>query len=213
LCNPLFLSHGKHAQCTNSELTAGKIDNETHISTQQPKAEEQARLPRTDEIQGWTQSAIAPARQRKTQAYRQRRVSRARDGTAIPVRQTLRRAEILRGKEEFNRVFSSGRKINGKIIKSSVLMESGSGAQNSPLVRAGFAVPKDLKRAVDRNRVKRLMRESYRRNKEMVVNRCAELSTKMEIVFLYLHPARAVKRLPTYSEVETDIKLVLSRVI
>jgi len=69
----------------------------------------------------------------------------------------LPKNEILRGRANFNNVFKNGEWISGKY--SSVLyVESDSR-------KIGFVVSKNIKKAVIRNRQKRLLREIYRLNK------------------------------------------------
>ena len=69
----------------------------------------------------------------------------------------------LKRPDEFRRVFSS-KKRSGD---SSLLLIARS--NESDVARLGLAVPKKhIHRAVDRNRVKRLIRESFRTNKDQL---------------------------------------------
>jgi ribonuclease P protein component len=77
------------------------------------------------------------------------------DGVRID--QRLPKAEILRKTSDFNEVFEKGRPWNGKFVKC-LFVKS-----NRRLV--GFVVSKRFGNAVKRNRLKRLMREVYRRNR------------------------------------------------
>ncbi len=73
-------------------------------------------------------------------------------------RETLKKQEILRGKDSFKEVFEKGEKLKGKWVVIFVVS-----AQQAQM---GIAVSKKYRRAVDRNRIKRLIREIYRKNKE-----------------------------------------------
>jgi len=126
------------------------------------------------------------------------------------VRQTLRRSEILRGKESLRSVFSSGKKSGGKFVKSYSLRVAP--REDLPSVRTAFVVPGKVKRAVDRNRLKRLMRESFRRRKELLFRHCEEFSVALDLVFLCLPPAKGA-RLPSFLQIDTDITSLLEKII
>ena len=59
---------------------------------------------------------------------------------------------------------------------------------------------KRFKRAVKRNRVKRLIREAYRLNKKEFIDFAIQSGKSFDIAFLYLK-----SELPTYSEIEKSI--------
>ena len=64
-----------------------------------------------------------------------------------------------------------------------------------------ISVPKKrFKRAVKRNRIKRLVRESYRLNKHDLISFLSEKEKSIQIAFLYVSD-----KLPDYKEVEQSI--------
>ena len=71
----------------------------------------------------------------------------------------LSKKEIFRGKKDFNAVHSRGRSF---VNRAMVLLVVNDERYNG---KVGFAAGKKLGGAVVRNRVKRLMREAYRLNK------------------------------------------------
>ena len=76
----------------------------------------------------------------------------------------------------------------------------------SPL-QAGFTVStKNFKKAVDRNRVKRLMRESYRLNKHTLTDTLKNTSTQMAVFFIYTG-----NEIPKYADVNEKILKALLR--
>ena len=79
----------------------------------------------------------------------------------------LSKREIFRGKHDFNAVHSRGRAFaNHAMVLLVVHDERYNG-------KVGFAAGKKLGGAVVRNRVKRLMREAYRLNKNSLHRDCA----------------------------------------
>ena len=79
----------------------------------------------------------------------------------------LKKSEIFRGKHDFNAVHNRGKSFaNHALVLLVVRDEQFNG-------KVGFAAGKKLGGAVVRNRVKRLMREAYRLNKNSLRRDCA----------------------------------------
>ena len=78
----------------------------------------------------------------------------------------LNKSEILRGKKDFNAVHNRGKSFaNHALVLLVVRDEQFNG-------KVGFAAGKKLGGAVVRNRVKRLLREAYRLNKNFLRRDC-----------------------------------------
>lgn len=109
--------------------------------------------------------------------------------------------ERLKSKKLFEQVFQDGKSLKQYPLKLIYLRAE---LTEDVKCQAGMAVPKRrIRKAVKRNRIKRLMREAYRLNKEPIFNK---ILGNYALLFLYLG-----KEDPEYSEVEGSIKTLLLR--
>ncbi len=117
--------------------------------------------------------------------------------------QDLKRAEILKSKIKLDLVFKEGNSITQfpiKCIFKKIDLE-----QNSEKIQVGFSVPKRLfKKAVDRNLLKRRLREAYRRNKQILKDPIEQKDKQLLLFLIYL----ANKPL-SYQDIEDKIVLIL----
>lgn len=108
--------------------------------------------------------------------------------------------EKLKSKKQITQLFEQGKTITVYPLKLIYLQVNGQDAK----IQAGVAVPKkNFKSAVDRNRIKRLLRESYRLNKAVVFN-----NTQGEFAFLFLYLG---KETPSFKEVDGKMKSLLQK--
>lgn len=117
------------------------------------------------------------------------------------MRFTFPKKEKLKSKKLIEQLFVKGKSISSYPIKLIYLKVE------LPLdvpIQAGVTVPKkNFKSAVKRNRIKRLLRESYRLNKAAVFN---NREGTFAFLFLYLG-----KEMPTSQQVEAQMKSVLEK--
>lgn len=74
-------------------------------------------------------------------------------------------------------------------------------------LQAGFGVSsRHFKRAVDRNRIKRLSREAYRLQKQVLLDRLLEKERRMAVFFVFTG-----KELPDFATVSRQIGVALQK--
>ena len=112
----------------------------------------------------------------------------------------------LKGVKSFDLLFEKGKRHWASPFEAIVLEVAYD--EMAPL-KVGFAAPKrKLKKATDRNRMKRLMRESFRLNKSSLVNLCNE--QKRGLLLLFISQCNSIVEFPKTQE---KIKLLLQRLI
>ena len=98
------------------------------------------------------------------------------------MRFTFKKHEHLKRKKTFAALFTSGKKV--KRFPLLMVFTTTNNPEESP-VQAGFSVSKRrFKHAVDRNRIKRQMREAYRLSKPVLH---VKSGAHVALVFIYIH--------------------------
>lgn len=117
------------------------------------------------------------------------------------MRATFGKAEKLKSKKLIEQVFAEGRVIKIFPIK---LIYVPAKFEDQVVAKAGVSVgKKNFKRAVDRNRIKRLLREAYRLNKNSYFN---NIPTQYALMFMYIG-----KEKPEFAEIDKKMKLLLKK--
>lgn len=112
---------------------------------------------------------------------------------------TFPKSEKLCSKIRISSLFRSGNKV--KKFPMVLLYQYADDLDNSQI---GFSVPKrNFKKAVDRNRIKRQLREIYRLNKQNI----AEITDRKMAMFLIFNS----NKMPDYKELEKNFMLLLER--
>ena len=110
------------------------------------------------------------------------------------------KSEKLKSRKTIELLFEEGKSVSKHPIK--LFFTS---LEDSPKTQAGFAVPKrSFNKAVDRNRIKRQLRESYRLQKHLLKN---EGGLKFALMFLYI----GRDKLP-YDTIESAMKTILKKI-
>jgi len=98
-------------------------------------------------------------------------------------RKTLSRKERIKNSNEISTLIREGQAFFLHPFKVYYILGTDSSKFES---RVAFSVPKKkFSKASDRNRLKRIMRESYRLQKELLHTHLANKSQKIDLVFIY----------------------------
>ncbi|NDV78518.1 ribonuclease P protein component [Dysgonomonas sp. 511] len=127
------------------------------------------------------------------------------DKTILATRNTFEKRERLCSKKSNDRLFASGKSFISYPLRIVYFMHDGEGNTQSSRASVLISVSKKkFKRAVKRNRVKRLIRESYRLNKHDFVYKLDSCNKYIDIAFLYLK-----NELPEFAEVQKAMQKAL----
>lgn len=123
------------------------------------------------------------------------------------MRQTLRKLDILSAGKRFREISFRGNKIVGKTLFCSYCAWT-AGERENPHIRVGFSVSSKIRNAVSRNRLKRLMREAYRRMKLQTLEHVLDRKMVIEAVFT----SAPAEPMPSYNEVYNEMNSILQRI-
>ena len=112
-------------------------------------------------------------------------------------------SERLKSREVFARLATEGASMRA----GSFRLRSLDADLNGPPFQVAFTVPKRfMKRAVDRNRIKRLMRESFRQLRPELYEAMEVQGKKASFLFVYQG-----RQLPTSTQVAATMKTLVTR--
>lgn len=110
----------------------------------------------------------------------------------------------LKSKKKIDLLFSKGKSINAFPIRAIYFSTK---ELNDMSVNTGVSVPKKkIKLAVNRNLLKRRMREAYRLNNQALKNQLKGKEEGLDLMFVYTS-----KQISSYKEIEDKIKVILAR--
>jgi ribonuclease P protein component len=122
---------------------------------------------------------------------------------------TLGRQERLKSRKLIERVFREGKSFALFPFRVFYLPVKSPLSAGQPSLQAGFgASARNFKKAVDRNRIKRLTREAYRLQKQDLQDRLKEKGQALAIFFVYTG-----KDLPGAAALTEKIGLALQRLV
>ena len=122
------------------------------------------------------------------------------------MQESFKKEERLKKKKLIAQLFNDGKSLKAFPLKLTYLKME----HDSPFkILAGVSVPKkNFKKAVDRNKIKRLVREGYRINKPNLYNYLTSHNKKMLIGLVYIG-----ETILPYQEVKRKLILILQRLI
>jgi len=124
---------------------------------------------------------------------------------AIAIRHTLGKDERLKSRKLIEQLFKGG---NSFSIAPLRILYSVAALTPTPL-QAGFSVSsKKFKRAVDRNRIKRLLREAYRLQKHPLQLLLKENNKHLILFFIYTG-----RELPEYTLIYEKMGTAIQRIV
>lgn len=124
--------------------------------------------------------------------------------------QQLPKSERINSKKLIDRLFKGGGAKSMSAFPLRVVFMTEDGDAHEPLAQMMVSVPKRFfKRAVKRNLVKRLVREAYRRNKQVLIDtlQTAEQRKTLSLCFIWTD-----HNLRDYEEVERKTANLLQRI-
>jgi ribonuclease P protein component len=119
---------------------------------------------------------------------------------------TLKKDERLKRRKIIEQLFGEGRAVTAFPIRVQYKMAD---ELLSVSLQAGFSVSsRTFKRAVDRNRIKRLLREAYRLQKAPLEQALQTKQRKLALFLIYTG-----KELPEYALIKEKVEVVLKKLV
>ena len=119
---------------------------------------------------------------------------------------TFKKNERLCSLKAIDELYTSGQNFYTPVFKVIYKLQS---EAFTPPCKIVFSVPKrSFKRAVDRNLIKRRIREAYRNNKHNVYTHLTESKTYLHVLFIYTS-----KKILSYEEITSGVQQNLQGLI
>ena len=119
---------------------------------------------------------------------------------------TLGKEERLKSRKQIEQLFNEGKKISVTPFRILYLFFTPHTTSHSPLSFGIGVSNKNFKRAVDRNRIKRLTREAWRLQKNELKEKMKTTGKHLNIFFIYTG-----KELPDYQLVKDKLAVALKK--
>ena len=124
----------------------------------------------------------------------------------VPFRNTLNKSERIKSKKLIDDLFSNGSSFFLHPLKVIYIQDNNN--DNIPC-KAAFVVSKrNFKQAVDRNKIKRMLRESFRTQKEELIKSLMHCNKKLALVIIYSN-----NKMPQHKVIKEKVKQCLIKLI
>lgn len=116
---------------------------------------------------------------------------------------TLGKDERLKSRKQIDELFDKGQKFSAGFFRVHFLFNDNGKA----VLQFGAGVSnKNFKKAVDRNRIKRLTREAWRLQKNELIDSLSALGKKMNVFLIYTG-----KTIPVYNEIFDSVTKIINK--
>lgn len=114
--------------------------------------------------------------------------------------------EKLKSRKLIEQLFAEGRSISAHPLRLVYIKPA---VEMDVRVKAGVSVSsRNFKKATDRNRIKRLLREAYRLNKTALIEHAEKTGQQLSLFFIYTD-----KLLPEFSTINQKMQVILTKLI
>jgi ribonuclease P protein component len=121
---------------------------------------------------------------------------------------TLGKSERLKSRKQIEQLFREGKNFALSPFRIYYLISPLINSSPSNLQFGTGASGKNFKRAVDRNRIKRLTREAYRLQKKQLQETLTQKKIQLNVFFIYTG-----KELPVFNVVKEKVNVILNKLI
>jgi ribonuclease P protein component len=121
--------------------------------------------------------------------------------------------DILRGRKKYKIVYKQGTKYRGKILRCLVLKTASGKLTRKEKFIFGISINHKVRLSVERNRIKRIIRESYRKYRNKMITSGEESAYSNTFLFIYRPMGNTVNPIPSFNEIDNDVKYIISQII
>src|ERR1043165_5530202 len=122
---------------------------------------------------------------------------------------TLGKKERLKSRKNIEQLFNIGKNFVITPFRVHYVIKKDEQKKETSLLQFGVGVSaKNFRKAVDRNRIKRLTREAYRLQKNELREKLKEKKLRLNIFFIYTG-----KELPDFNMAKEKLKLILQKLV